>query len=98
MDRVLCKTASIEATVVMHRRDHLRILHEFDVPCLEACLHHVVCDHVREDAFIGPDTIHDFEHLEDEIVLAQVISVFEHELEFFAVCHFDLRNAGDENR
>ena len=60
--------------LLVHLGDHCGLVHELDVPRLEARLHHVVADHRHVQAHRLPDPVHDLEELEHQVILSQVIA------------------------
>ena len=73
----------------MHVRDHFRFLHKLHHPNLKPRLHHIIRDHVNAQALFSPEPVHHFEHLKDQVVLSQIITILEHKLELLFI-HFFL--------
>ncbi len=61
----------------MHLRDYSCFVDELDVAGLEARFKHVVTNHVQLQTARLPETVHNFEELQHEIVLFEVVAALE---------------------
>lgn len=69
-----------EGLVLVHLRDDSRIVNELDVASFKTSLHDIVAHHAQIIATGLPQSVHDLEKLQHEIVLSQVVTTLEKEL------------------
>jgi hypothetical protein len=64
----------------MHLGDYGGVVDELDVAGFEACLKHVVAHHVEFQTAGLPESVHNLEELQHQVVLLQIVTTFEKEL------------------
>ena len=67
----------------MHRCDNIGLINKLYESYLEACFKDSIPNHLHVHVLLKPHLVHDSEELQNQVVLPQVISVFEHYLDHF---------------
>mmetsp|Transcript_38153 Transcript_38153/g.58178 ORF Transcript_38153/g.58178 Transcript_38153/m.58178 type:complete len:251 (-) Transcript_38153:3794-4546(-) len=83
IDTSFFEGASPEPSPFMHRGNNFRVVYKLDVAYLVASLQHFVADNLHVHVLLHPHFVHDPEELEDQVILAEIISVFEQDLNSF---------------
>ena len=69
----------VDLLVPVHPRDDLGIVDELDVARLKSRLHHLVADHLQFQTACLPQSVHDLEELQYQVILPQIVSALEQE-------------------
>ena len=72
--------ASNEGLILMHLRNHSRVVDKLNVTCSKSRLHNIVAHHLKIIATRLPKTVHNFEKLQYKIVLPQIVTKLDEEL------------------
>lgn len=67
----------------MHRCNHIRIINKLNVAYVVPGFQDMVSNDLHVLIFFHPHFVHDSEELENQIVLSQVITIFEEEFDLF---------------
>jgi hypothetical protein len=66
-----------EIVVFVHLCDHSSFVNELNIPRLESCLKHIVANHVQFQTTRLPETVHNLEKLQHQVILFEIVSTLE---------------------
>lgn len=78
----------------MHGRDYLRPIHKLNIASLKSRLHHIIRNQVQVETILSPQFRHNLEHLENEIILSQIIPILKQE--FVVLCVSTISHGADQ--
>lgn len=80
-DRGFIEGALPVAFVHVHVRNNGRVVNELDVACFKTALHDLVANHLHPHLRLLPQPVHNFKELQGKVVLSQIVTTLEQELQ-----------------